>query len=678
MPLNFFRAGRILSALLFFLLPLSPLFPQDVSEDDNYAFSDDTGITVTGTAQTSQQMAVIEKADIERRAAADIAALLQDILDINVTRYGAYGNQAGISLRGFDSKRLAFLVDGVPVNSSVDGKFDIEQIDLNSIERIEVIYGGSDSKYNVSGALGGVINIITVKKQKSGLRLGGSLSNTSVMPGEYTDRGGQKQSPHWEDLLDTQNYALSAAYGNDMFSVTANAFANSAANHFIFRDYVQKFRRKDNNEVWDAGGAASLVWELPGLSKLIASSNFYYGDKNIPSSGFSGNAGNQLDFSSRQNFMLDTPRAFRDDLVAETSIAWHFNRRNYISPAGAESRHDQHSITAINRWNWYLGGNLTLRSGVDYRYIFLDSTEIDIRSRHDGGIYLTAEYKPVQRFFVIPSVKAVFTSEGGTPFTAVPKLGFVWNPNDFLTLKNNYFRSFKFPDFEELYWIGGGAAAGSVGNPGLRPEDGWGADLGIALNIKESVKLENVFFAQWTEDSIHWYSKNGGIWRPENSGKAVFFGIDNKLSFTIPFNKGLKVKKIVTSLSYQYLLSYLLSYGYTFASGKHIPYSPEHTLGGSLDIDWETGSLVISGHYESLRYHDTANLTALKPHFLLNAAVNQKFGKNLAAFGVLRNILNESYQSFYDYPMPGITLTVGIKVNYDSMFVKNFFNNIAN
>ncbi|MDR0456900.1 MAG: TonB-dependent receptor, partial [Treponema sp.] len=424
-------------------------------------------------------------------------------------------------------------------------------------------------------------------------------------------------------------------------------------------------RRKDNNEVWDAGGAASLVWELPGLSKLIASSNFYYGDKNIPSSGFSNNVGNQRDFSSRQNLMLDAPRAFRDDLAAEVSLAWHFDRRNYTSPAGAESLHGQHSLAAINRWNWYSGERLTLRSGVDYRFAFLDSTDIGSRSRHDGGIYLTAEWVPVQQFMVIPSVKAVFTSGGAAEITTIPKLGFLWNVTDFLTLKNNYFRSFKFPDFEELYWTGGGggAAGSSVGNPDLRPEDGWGGDIGAAWKIKESVKLENVFFAQWTQDSIHWYSKSGGIWRPENVGEAVFFGLDNRLRFTISLNRG-PVKKIVPSLSYQYVASYLLSYGYTFASAQRIPYSPEHTFGGSLDIEWETGSLLISGHYESLRYHDTANLTVLQPHFLLNVAVNQKIGKNLAAFGILRNILNESYESFYDYPMPGITLTVGMRVNF--------------
>ena len=125
------------------------------------------------------------------------------------------------------------------------------------------------------------------------------------------------------------------------------------------------------------------------------------------------------------------------------------------------------------------------------------------------------------------------------------------------------------------------------------------------------------------------------------------------------------IKKIIPSVSYQYLLSYLLSFGYDFADNKRIPYSPMHTIGGSLEIPWGSGSVIISGHYESLRYNDRPNLTQLKPVFLLNATVNQKIGKYLTAFGVLRNILNESYESFIDYPMPGITLTLGMRANLE-------------
>jgi len=145
--------------------------------------------------------------------------------------------------------------------------------------------------------------------------------------------------------------------------------------------------------------------------------------------------------------------------------------------------------------------------------------------------------------------------------------------------------------------------------------------------------------------------------------------MENKLNFDIPVSLG-SIKKITASVSYQYLLSYLLSFGYDFASDKRIPYNPMHTIGISFDIPWANGSLLISGQYESLRYQDRPNFVELKPHFLLNATINQKIGqkigKSFTLFGVVRNALNTSYQSFYDYPMPGITLTLGVRMQYET------------
>jgi vitamin B12 transporter len=355
--------------------------------------------------------------------------------------------------------------------------------------------------------------------------------------------------------------------------------------------------------------------------------------------------------------MLDMPRAFRDTLSTEASLTHNWQIVDYeLSPPA--SRHDQHTITAINRWGWYPFSKLTLRTGGDYRYAYLDSTDMGRHDRHDGGVYLTAEYEPVKQFLVIPSVKAVFSET--TPVVPIPKLGFVWHGADSLTIKNNYFRSFKLPDLEDLYWTGGG----TYGNPDLKPEDGWGTDLGAVYRIHDRITIEGVFFTQWTTDSIHWYS-SGGVLKPTNVGEAIFFGLDSKLSFAIPFPLG-PFEKIGLSLSYQYLLSYLLSYGYTYSSDKRIPYMPLHGGGFSVDIPWKRGSLVISGHYEGQRYADTANITKLKAYFLLNARINQEINKNFSAFVVFRNILNKSYESFNDYYMPGLTITAGIRMNFET------------
>jgi outer membrane receptor protein involved in Fe transport len=93
-----------------------------------------------------------------------------------------------------------------------------------------------------------------------------------------------------------------------------------------------------------------------------------------------------------------------------------------------------------------------------------------------------------------------------------------------------------------------------------------------------------------------------------------------------------------------------------------------HIAGGSLDLGWKNntgaaGSLRLSAHWESLRYADTLNYMELEPYCLVNITLNQNIGKNFAAFAVLRNALNQLYTSFAEYPMPGITITVGGRFN---------------
>jgi vitamin B12 transporter len=681
------QIGKVLSLTLCLV---NPVFPQETGE----YFSDDEalidmpvmegeGLTIVGTRETSQQMKTVSKEEIERAAAPDLASLLRETLNLGVTAYGGYGMQGSINLRGFDSDRVAFLIDGVPVNSPLSGDFDINTLNMDAIDHIEVIYGGSDSKYNISGSLGGVINIVTVKKQKPGLRFGGSLSNTAALPGSYAELNGDKAAPHWEDLADTQNAALFAEFGGERYSAQANLFANRAGNHFLYRDTIfNKTRRKEHSEVKDGGASFSVIRDLPDYARLLAGAALYYGDKNIPTSGYSRIFGRQTDFSTRENLALDAPRAFRDELAAEASFSHEWTWRTYDPPVpdtisalvpdttsppvsdtgSAVSRHDSHTVTAINRWAWYLAEKLTLRAGGDYRYAWLDSTDMGVRHRQDGGVYLTAELKAAQTLLVIPSVKAVMTDGGDGALTPVPKLGFLWNATESLVVKNNYFRSFKLPDFEDLYWTGGGM----YGNPGLKSEDGWGADLGLSYHFAGTARVsaaraETTVFAQQTEDSIHWYNSTG-TWRPENVGQAVFYGADTRLGATFPLSKG-PFAEIGLSLSYQYLLSFLLSYGYDYASNKRIPYMPAHTLGASVSLPWKSGSLSLSAHYESARYADTANITELAPYCLLTVNASQKINGNVTVFAVARNALNQSYESFDDYPMPGMSVTIGLRVN---------------
>ena len=649
--------------LALFVAAFSPLGAQHTAaaeEEDADYLSDEfpvmegDGITIFGSIDTTQQMETIDRETIEKIHAPDIPSLLEEALGAGVIRRGPYGNQAGVNLRGFDIKRIAILVDGIPVNSTSSGDFDFYSIDPLSIERIEVIHGGSDTKYNVSGALGGIINIITVKKNDPGWRLGGSISNNSYIPGK---KSGKTQ---WQDLADSQNINFSGAYGAEKYSFNLSVYGNRAGNHYLYRDYFDTLRRREGNEVYDAGTSVSSIWNIGELSKLIATGSFYYGNKNIPASGYATIFVKQKDLASRESLMLDMPRAFHDKLSMEAALSHIWRNLHY----GNSSEHTEHDLTVINRWAWYPGEKFTLRFGGDYRFININSTSTGLHNSSRGGLYTTGEYSPVKNLLLIASIKGMTDSRTIIP---VPKLGLSWKINDSITLKNNYFRSFKFPDFDDLYW----EESGYKGNPDLKNEDGWGADLGAEYILKDLLTINSVVYGTWTDDSIHW-SNISGTWKPENYGAAVFFGWDNRIIVTLPFSFG-PFEKPVLDLSWQFNISWLLTGSLTFKDNLRIPYMPLNKLGISLEVPWKTktkelaGSFLVSGNFTGSRFADTQNNKKMNPYFLLNIIYNQKVHKNIGVFGKINNVLNTRYFSFNEYPMPGISLSIGINMIFDDL-----------
>ncbi|MDR1147095.1 MAG: TonB-dependent receptor, partial [Spirochaetaceae bacterium] len=600
-------------------------------DDSFFDFGEDAGITMTGTQETTQQMETITRDQIQKQAAPDLATLLEEVLDIGVTRYGGYGNQTSINIRGFDTSRIAILIDGIPANSPRSGEFDINQIDLSNVERIEVIYGGSDTKFNVTGALGGVINIIMSKKQPAGLSFGGGVSNTSYIPGSYNERrsGGKLGKPHYEDLFDTQMLNFYMGYGWERFSMKLNWSGNRAGNHYLYKDNYNFARRKQSNEVLDTGLGMSLVRALPQDATLMSTTDFYLADRQYPVTATAVGFAKSRDFSVKETLMLDAPRAFHDKLSSEASLSYTMATMKY----GFISRSEDHYITAINRWGWYPATNFTLRLGLDWRAIHVDSTEDGVRSGNNGGTYITGEFMPLKGLLVIGSLKGA-TDMRDTAL--VPKAGLVWKPVDWLTIKNNYFRSFKFPDFDDLYYRSSDELY--LGNPDLRPEDGIGGDLGIDFRIGERFEASSTAYAQRTEDSIHWV-KQGGRWRPENVGTALFIGVDLRPLLTIPFLLG-PFEKLKLGATYQFQLSWLLNEGLTLDDSFRIPYMPTHIIGGSADLLWKTGSVMLSAHWESRRYADTRNEMPLEPYCLMTLTVNQNIGKHFSAFGAIRNMLN--------------------------------------
>jgi len=103
-------------------------------------------------------IAVVRAEQIDRLAPVSVTNALQSEPGLSLGRDGIWGTTPNV--RGLARNHVVALVDGNRIDTANDLAAGLSMIDVNDIERIEVIKGAASSLYG-SGAMGGVINIIT-------------------------------------------------------------------------------------------------------------------------------------------------------------------------------------------------------------------------------------------------------------------------------------------------------------------------------------------------------------------------------------------------------------------------------------------------------------------------------------------------------------------------------------
>jgi vitamin B12 transporter len=111
---------------------------------------------------------VIEREELQRSLAADIADVLRFRAGLEFGRNGGVGQNASLFLRGTESNHTLVLVDGVRINPGTIGGAAFQNLSPELVERIEVVKGPRSTLYGTD-AIGGVVQIFTHAASGNGI-----------------------------------------------------------------------------------------------------------------------------------------------------------------------------------------------------------------------------------------------------------------------------------------------------------------------------------------------------------------------------------------------------------------------------------------------------------------------------------------------------------------------------
>ncbi|WP_196885670.1 TonB-dependent receptor plug domain-containing protein [Aureivirga sp. CE67] len=173
---------KIIGTLFFVFAFINTISAQQTQKKDTINGLEEVVVTATKNKRQLSSISVpvtlLKAKDIEALGVTNLKDVLQEVTGLDIV----YDHGAGVQLQGLNSDYILILVDGNPLVGRVSGTFDLSRLNLGDIEQIEIVKGPSSSLYG-SEALGGVINIITKKANRTSASIIGRYATNNTITG---------------------------------------------------------------------------------------------------------------------------------------------------------------------------------------------------------------------------------------------------------------------------------------------------------------------------------------------------------------------------------------------------------------------------------------------------------------------------------------------------------------
>ncbi|WP_247254578.1 TonB-dependent receptor domain-containing protein [Pseudomonas moorei] len=443
---------------------------------------------------------VFTREDIDRLQPDSVTDLLRRVPGVQVAQTGGRGSLPGVYIRGTQSAQSLVLVDGQRIGNSTSGDSNLQHINIEQVERVEVLRGSRSAIYG-SDAIGGVIQIFTRRGDQQGLQprlhmgfgsnqtwerslglsggdertrfnLGTSLDETAGI--NRTRESYPSDGDHDEYRNKSLSLSLSHALTDDI-EVGANLLDNHGKNAFD-----NPFGRFDPVTFESVQQQPYSEFDVSSVSSYLdARVNDLW--KTRVEFGHSENRDKTLDKLSDERSVFNT---YRDSLTWQNDLK--LNERNSLILGGDWYEDRINSSTDFDedsRWN--------RAAFIQHRYQ-ADSFSTELGLRHDDN----------QQFGSQNSWSGTFT---------LPL-----NPDNDVLL--SYSEGFRAPTFNDLYYP-------DFSNPDLKPETSKSYELQWRSQLTEDSRLEASLYRTDLQDAIIFGSNS----RPQNVASARINGFEAAL-----------------------------------------------------------------------------------------------------------------------------------------------------
>ncbi len=501
-------------------------------------------------------MAVVGKADYLNQSSITLSNVLANQPGVFMASDGAWATS--INIRGLSENRLVSLVDGKRIETATDLTASLSMIDVSDIERVEIIKGAQSSLYG-TGAMGGIVNIITKDgsfssdQQISGGLISSFASVNDLINGSANLTASNKRwyvrlsgaYNHANDIRTPEGILPNSQFKSS--NISAKIGVKPASNH-LFKLQLQRYWATD---VGIPGGDAfpgpatatytdigrqlfSASYQIIDVSEKLSSLEFsYYNQYILRDVALEPNVVTETPIATgiqrtipelftptgehnTNGFQFQTEWNFSDDntLLAGADLWWrqlYTEREKYIRTEIYDTEGTLTAVNSIERGETPIPQSNFASAGIfvqDEHRFLNDRLKLVLGGRIDGIRVKNDEGYDIDYLIVNgnlndspPNQRITFEEGLEYNFSWSVNAGLLYELVKDFDLSVSAARSFRAPSLEERFKYIDLTNMVRLGDPTLKPESGYSANLGLRV-WKPKFNLQVDGFANSMENMI--------------------------------------------------------------------------------------------------------------------------------------------------------------------------------